>query len=580
MANGEIAPSMPSSPESSDGDKKSRAIRVPLPLRKLAAEHGEPKPAASTRILDILNEQRVREQIEASQQKATEEKTDKETDKDSKRRSKKEDEARKLAKDHAATTEQSESPPTSIFETSSDPSAEVVDSEVASEIEADPSDEVSAEQDLPLAEGAVELPLEGETEITLSERRVRAWNRARQQSPPTAPMSEVGQPGVLEADETLPTEQTEVATEQPFAAELFEDTNPSPMPLAAEDEQALPRRRARAAATAATPSGTSSGPRAASRGGSTKIPAYPGWGMPPLPPIPLEGEPDMAPTAPIHQPETRPVEVQNGSSDFWPGVVVGAGVEHIRHRNLEKRMDKEQDAQKERIDELEAAARRDRLEQNIAENELMRTEADARYREAASPVKAPSLPSSPVRAEQSPLIPIAVEQSQSQPQRLRPEAAPAPIVAPETEEPEAEADSNPLERRHIETSSWHAIEVDDRTGHVAEDSHITYGEAFTQEQRAERQPKSTQQTGQEQPAQDSGAQSASGVPSLPQPWQATPTPPVDPRMMGAPAQPSAAQRQAQRMRNSRPPLVQSGADAALWVGLIIVVTAVVVALSL
>jgi len=51
-------------------------------------------------------------------------------------------------------------------------------------------------------------------------------------------------------------------------------------------------------------------------------------------------------------------------------------------------------------------------------------------------------------------------------------------------------------------------------------------------------------------------------------------------MMGAPAQPSPEQRQAQRVRNGRPPLVQSGADAALWVGLIVVVIAVVVALSL
>lgn len=561
MAHGENLSTSSDNPESSDDkhdSKKKRAVRVPLGLTAEQPTETPPAeaPKVPARLFDILEQQ----QAERAQAQQAELEASEQPEKKKKKRKKKSAETAQPVAVEGEESDSTERFQEDTTELADDTHAEAEGAEHADDLESEPVVETTepgsaeAEPKEPLvAEGAVEIPLtdHAEEEVALSE-RVMAWNRAQQQSPPRAPMSEVGQPLVevpteAEASE-VPALPQESALQTAITPAHVQEVMPEPSQWRQQLEQ-----QAQAEIDAAAP-----------RSVPPRTPITPAVPIgPSMPAVPPEVIASRMPT-PSQQPEVIEREVVRESpSDFWPGVVVGAGVEHIRHKRREKRMEQVQDAQQEQIQQLENEQARTKLEQDLAERQQLRDAADAARQEqrSVSPLESPLVAQLPLNSEQSPLAPVApAAETAKQPER----AVPGPEQSEETQ-PEAPD-------RHIETSSWHAIEIDNRTGHAVEQPNIEYGQAFHQEQQAERLPQQ----------QNDAVTSANmaGVPTLPPPAAAQPT---DPRMMGTQTDTqtshSVAPQPAQQQSTSKP-IIQSAADAALWGGLVIVVMAIVIALSL
>lgn len=567
MAAGEKFSGSSSKPESKDSgsgensSKRTAPVRVPLGL---SSETPVPKPETQTskRLFDIIAEQQLQEQLRRHVPQGEDMGSDKKKSKKNKK---------KRAAEQAEPTEY----PAEVPEPSESLSTVI-----------EPSEE---EEDKLVSEGAVEIALDDTTEkeVELSD-RVKEWNRSRPKSPPTAPMSEVGQPTVL-PEEVLAPEVESVSI--PIEARLVEassataEIEPTSIPEAvtpeADEEEHAP-------IVAPPVFDWQPQPQIQHRAEAQPASSVP-EAEPPFVVEPIETEASTSQSelpmdddvrAPLHNPlftqqgidpalmhqragETPAVPavaervVHHRPSDFWPGVLVGGAVEHIRHKRRERKMEKSQKLQQSRIAQLEYTQRRTALEQQTEADERLRAENAARYEK---PATAPDEYPMPFVAERNPA-------------QLKPEQQPK---QPLPEQPVAAEEVKPLEGHHIEKSTWHKIEVDDRTGRVAENTNIVYGEAFQREQRPEQLAAMQAQQEEDEREREIEALSAAGAPTLPKPQVGMPdaVPGVIPKQPQQPTTDVAPR------RSSRPALIQSGADLALWGGLVLVVLAIIAALAL
>lgn len=577
------------SKDSDSGAKKSskRVVRAPL-----GSSAETPSPQAEDqgpkRLFDIVQRQ-LQEQRERQP-------TDQETPDFDKKKSKKD------KKKGEAEPAESTKPSTELAQ----PEVEQTDTQ----LEPIDTETESSEGEKPVADGAVEIALDDtiEEEVALSD-RVKEWNRTRPQSPPTAPMSEVGQPTVV-PEEVSPPEAA--VPEVPVSAEAEQEVKPEAataevVPVTALE--AAPEQRAEQVdeAPAALPVFDWQPQPQLQHQAETRS-----WGSAPEEkPVTAEvAETEVAPPQPTypeaavsgdtHMPaHNNPLFTQQGvdpalthrqaqelaaapaaptviertvhhrPSDFWPGVLVGGAVEHIRHKRRERKMEKSQKLQQSRIAQLEYTQRRTALEQQTEANERLRAEHAARYKTPTEkPAAATEAFPMPMVAEHSPeQSKIEQSKAEQQPKQPLPEQ---PGVATE--------EVKPLEGHHIEKSTWHKIEVDDRTGQVAENSNIVYGEAFQRERRPEQVAALQAQQQAEADEQEQAAMHAIGMPTLPRPQTGssgpTETQPTAPRSV-RPTPP--IQR---RSKVVRPVFMQSSADMALWGGLVLVVLAIIAALAL
>lgn len=584
MAAGETFKGSPDKPESKDsgsgdkkGNKRTTPVRAPLGL---SAETPAPQPEAQkpTRLFDIIAEQQLHEQLERQ-------KADREILGSDKKKSKKN--KKKSTAEQVEPTELTE--PTEPTQSESEQPVEA--SELSESSDANSESHVEDDEDKPAAEGAVEIALHDDTEeeIALSD-RVKEWNRSRVQSPPTAPMSEVGQPTTVSEEAPTPEAEvieapadvtTQIETRPVAATEAepaivaeaapeidTEDEAPVVAPPAFDwQPQPQPRRHAETQPVSSAPEEVPASvevveteleqpsPAAAEANDALTPPHNPLFTQQGIDPALMHRQTQEAQVP--ASPEVVERTVHHRPSDFWPGVFVGGAVEHIRHKRRERKMEKSQKLQQSRIAQLEYTQRRTALEQQTSANERMRTEAAVQHEKPTAPTEVYPMPFVAAR----------------NPEQLKAEQQPK---QPSPEQPVAAEEVKPLEGHHIEKSTWHKIEVDDRTGHVAENSNIVYGEAFQRERRPEQLAALQAQQQAEADEQERAALDAAGVPTLPRPHVGNDSPTLAEQTV----RPSQSTAPVQRSRVLRPAFVQSGADAALWGGLVLVVLAIIAALTL
>jgi hypothetical protein len=133
------------------------------------------------------------------------------------------------------------------------------------------------------------------------------------------------------------------------------------------------------------------------------------------------------------------------------GLVAGGTYEHFKHKRREKRMERrfaKQTQQLERAAAVNAA--------NLQEQTVQREQVERQLQEINRLPK--------------------VEQRPKQPERV------AMVVPPETEPLQVPSD------HRLETSAWHSIEVDSKTGKPVEQPAFTYGHEYYKERAAENAP--------------------------------------------------------------------------------------------
>lgn len=186
---------------------------------------------------------------------------------------------------------------------------------------------------------------------------------------------------------------------------------------------------------------------------------------------------------------------------FVQGVLLGAIVEHIRHKRREKRMTKAHTQETKAIKKEHTAAAEKRehsakREKTTLEKQLerLRGEVTTAHKEVAETQKA-----QPKTAEQTPDLKQILTAAPTEQQRpvVAQQEAPTKQVAKQAElvpkKPIAEAQArNEAEEalqlppdHKLESSAWHNIEVDKKTGKAVENPTLTYGEEFKHEQHQE-----------------------------------------------------------------------------------------------
>lgn len=323
----------------------------------------------------------------------------------------------------------------------------------------------------------------------------------------------------LEADEPVAEEETAPAntgTETGEAAPVS-DTETSEDPF---DPVA-------SASTSPPPSGGGSAPRGGSAGssggsGSNSSAASGGatppggGGRPPAPPSGASSSPsprrrsaNAAPPVYANTASLPPqpnfnqlLAAQQAANEAWfrgrrrghgegllAGLLVGGGIEHFRHRSRERKMDKK--------------AKEDRKKQERAlQDEQFRTaQLEQTHSEAARKITAERLEHEKKLQHEADLV-ISAQRSEAtattralaaEKARADEEKAKAELIerlnaqAAEQERLAAEERLRDPENR-IETSAWHAIEVDKR-GHAVQDTGIEYGHEYYRERAHEAGPK-------------------------------------------------------------------------------------------
>jgi len=266
---------------------------------------------------------------------------------------------------------------------------------------------------------------------------------------------------------------------------------------------------------------TSTGPKpGASGGGGNRF----------VPPVafnqaPSENEP-IAATVPVPAVANRAPDYRRSSErrNLVAGILLGGVIEHVRHKRREKRtqaahkkeVKKLKEAQQfqtaEHLQERQKAARVqttlekqiERLKQALPAKKTPETPGKTKKSqetlEQAPQKKAEAPQSAPApRVERQPVSTFYEEFKQKyrtpevsraatkeivseKPRPTTPEK-PAPVPAQQPEQAD-----EPLEipkDRRVETSAWHRIEVDKKTGKAVEDPTVAYGEEFQNEQHQE-----------------------------------------------------------------------------------------------
>lgn len=239
-----------------------------------------------------------------------------------------------------------------------------------------------------------------------------------------------------------------------------------------------------------------------------------GGALPPVPVMTASASPNMQPAAPniAPTPASMPqVEAMpNRRAErrgLLTGLLVGGVIEHVRHKRRERKMDKEHSKQIKNLSaeqqavaiqtaEKEKASSR---KQTALESQLSRLKAQvSRITPEQSTIAEPITPersfNNPldrflsVPTSEKPAAKISEKPTLKSKEKSPEEIAKERAVLEQTWAAEQESFEKQREvpnDRRVETSSWHSIEVDKKTGKAVEDPTITYGEEFKYEQHQE-----------------------------------------------------------------------------------------------
>jgi hypothetical protein len=176
------------------------------------------------------------------------------------------------------------------------------------------------------------------------------------------------------------------------------------------------------------------------------------------------------------------------------GLIVGALVEHIRHKRREKRMTK---AHNKEVKGIKKDQEGERIERRAEQNKQLREK--TALEKTIERLEKTAVPFAAVAANKNPEKNVSqksssTEKLQTAPVKTMEEAKKefeerARKAVESAREPEEELEV-PTDHR-IERSAWHAVEVDKKTGKAVEDASFGYGEAFHQEQQQEQFKKSS-----------------------------------------------------------------------------------------
>ena len=356
-------------------------------------------------------------------------------------------------------------------------------------------------------EEVVPLHVETEGEVFISERL-----RQPHESEGAEPQELTEQPSTDSAEQVKADEQ--------IAEDESTDSTPSPQRQMRQNPQqqqqtggANSSASRASAASAAAASGAAASPflaqwRNRNAGGGGNVPPRTpntspngGGNMPPVPPF----NPNMVPGNPNFQPanhnalpltsQPAPEIVRDRASErrhLVTGLVVGALVEHIRHKRREKRMTK---AHKKEVAGLKKTQDATNFEKKLADDTHLREKTALEKtieRMKKQPAKEVMAVPVPLTAEKAPSVTATMQNKTEKPPTVTEKPKTAEEARKEMEErarravEELHAETLAVpEGHHIEQSSWHAIEVDNKTGKAVENSAITYGKAFEQERHQE-----------------------------------------------------------------------------------------------
>lgn len=170
------------------------------------------------------------------------------------------------------------------------------------------------------------------------------------------------------------------------------------------------------------------------------------------------------------------------------GLIIGGLIEHFRHKSRERRMEKrarqERQKQEKQLSNLEFQLKAEQLEQ------ARREEAERYARKAAAKQETATV--AQAQMSEADAIKHAREATRSAEEQEREKAALIErLNAQATQQEQLEAENLLLDSdNRIETSAWHAIEVD-KAGHAVQDTKIVYGHEYYQERGHESAPKDT-----------------------------------------------------------------------------------------
>lgn len=257
------------------------------------------------------------------------------------------------------------------------------------------------------------------------------------------------------------------------------------------------------------------------------------YNQPPTPPY-AGNNPNTQPSVPSEanrnaQPlqaqdlEKRPVIIEK-HNHFLAGLIVGGLYEHFKHRKREKQLKKDHEKTKQQVSELQNQqfAQKEQLKKAHTELQAVQlknvqsvlSHEGVQKNEVSSTVSREQIPSStPTRVGEVvtdtvkaaaelaavPYVMAAEKRQQSETPRTTEftsvkSSQEKQQTKPETPAPVIEIQDEPLEvpeGSHIEMSSWHRIEVDNKTGRAVEDPSNAYGHEFEVEHRQEMKAEDT-----------------------------------------------------------------------------------------
>ncbi len=323
--------------------------------------------------------------------------------------------------------------------------------------------------------------------------------------------------GAVEEDATelpvsgLPPQPTDAVPETSPHPDQPEDdpTTPLPPPPTARSSQASGSYPA--GGRNFPPPGSSGRPPLPPRppsGSATTSPASP-WGQGPAPaggfnvapPPPPFGYNTPPPPLPAPSPNRLVVPNPEAEAEAWrngrrrglvAGLLLGGGIEHIRHSRREKRMtkkfQKEQLQQKKRAEKLEQSfetARYERIaEKKHAADEQIRSTYFERLTQNEQQAVAERAEGRVVHEKRATGLALEAERARAEKTRIQQQA--------EKVQP-AEVLEVPKEHR-VEHSAWHAVEVDSH-GKAVQETSFEYGHEYYKERAKEVAPQTKQQVG-------------------------------------------------------------------------------------
>ena len=155
--------------------------------------------------------------------------------------------------------------------------------------------------------------------------------------------------------------------------------------------------------------------------------------------------------------------------------------------------------------------------------------------------------------------------------KLAREKLSAQTTATRAEQNEEEPEALPADRR-MESSSWHRIEIDSRTGKPVEQPTVAYGQEFQRELSHEARPADLVA------ANSIGTSLVGSAVDAPQPAATSPDPQTDSTIQSILEPPAAPP--PILTSHPAPPRITNDAPLGLWIALVIVVLAIIAALIL